>query len=777
MPAHAQAVSRPWVAPHDGLRSRRDIGCSGRWDWLWIAALIVGVALRPNLLFAWGSTISSTDSSEVGNSNPHATHQFIESRAYDRVVADKAFSEGFLPTLDAILESEGMSVETVWGFPPSLNISGNSPDVDGNSQYSWHWYNPRLPQNQAGKGPDEIRNRAITFVKSRRANAKAGDWAAHFMADMSTPVHMFGIDKAGIDKIFDEAQKTGGELRLPENIVGPAGLTQNWMNAVLAFRAAVSNSTTVDYFDPWYYDQWPNTHAWWETENPKPDATRNDADYKGTYNSDWKNSATPSFDKYAEDYGSNAYALAVTAAITTRDNFTTLSNCNVQAALKQSIENVATIWRASFSAMRPQADITSDPGAANIYVVTARVENVESTHAAGAVSVRLTVQNGEIIDGDATNSVGDIPPKSTSNPTSWKIKVKDPARCRLIVEAIGYYKDVPDLQYAISEQGLPIGPVDLVFCIDLTASMSDDIDQVKVSAVNIIAKLAERTKDFRIAIVGYRDWPEEGTTGPQPPMFVDFPFTPNREAVIGSINSLSVAAGGDIPEAVLEALMRAIDSKTIGGWRNNVNKQIIQMGDAPPHDPSRAGLTAAIVAQAAYDADPVVIHSVIVANGGVFDTNAVTSLSNLAKLTGGVSCQAKDAASVPAAILSAIQSIKPIEPVAVTNKPPPPPPPDPVAVKPTFELKSKQVKSGAEIVVKLGSLPPPDKRPVNAWIGFYKEGADNQNYISYTFLKNLNNDTYDVPVPGEAGKYNFRVFFDESYQAAGISDTVEVKQP
>jgi|GEM_PF-4635051 len=196
-----------------------------------------------------------------------------------------------------------------------------------------------------------------------------------------------------------------------------------------------------------------------------------------------------------------------------------------------------------------------------------------------------------------------------------------------------------------------LADLDLIFCIDVTGSMADDIAGVKAAASNIVDKIVAKGKSYQVAIIAYRDWDDSV-------MFEDYPFSSDKATIIANINSLSVGGGGDTPEAVLEALMRGIDSRSVGGWRNNVNKQIILMGDAPPHDPSRGGLTAAIVAQAAEDADPVVIQAVLVGNGGVYDKNAEAAFAELARLTGGNLFKAENASQVPAVLEKTIAEIQ-----------------------------------------------------------------------------------------------------------------------
>lgn len=204
--------------------------------------------------------------------------------------------------------------------------------------------------------------------------------------------------------------------------------------------------------------------------------------------------------------------------------------------------------------------------------------------------------------------------------------------------------------------------LDLIFCIDVTGSMEDDIDSVKVAAASIVDTIA-KNDNYRVAIIAYRDWDDSMGL----PMFEDYAFSTDKAAIIANINSLSVGGGDDTPEAVFEALMRGIDSKAVGGWRNNVNKQIILMGDAPPHNPSREGLTPAIVAKAAEDADPVVIQALVVGNEGLYDSEAVEAFRELAELTKGNFFEAADASKVPEMLEETIKVIQSPKAIKLSN--------------------------------------------------------------------------------------------------------------
>ena len=232
---------------------------------------------------------------------------------------------------------------------------------------------------------------------------------------------------------------------------------------------------------------------------------------------------------------------------------------------------------------------------------------------------------------------------------------------RLGFEAIGY--DWPEKQEGwVDFQRITVirgesdaAPLDLVFVIDLTSSMEDDIAGVKEAATDIVRTVARTNEDWRIAIVGYRDVGDS-------PMFEDYEFATDTDTVIANIDLLSVFGGGDTPEAVYEALSRAIDSGTIGGWRDGANKQTILMGDAPGHLPGSGGETAESVAREAELADPVVIQSVVVGNSGYIDPDAAADFAHLSELTAGLTFTASDASAVPAALQQSIGATEVAEP-------------------------------------------------------------------------------------------------------------------
>jgi len=118
-------------------------------------------------------------------------------------------------------------------------------------------------------------------------------------------------------------------------------------------------------------------------------------------------------------------------------------------------------------------------------------------------------------------------------------------------------------------------------------------------------------------------------------------------------------------------------------------------------------------------------------------------------------------------------------PATVAPSRPPATPAAPAAPAPVASGKASRldvatpvVSPGEKVVIKILN-PPSDKF---AWIGFYKLGAADKDYIKYTYLNAIDNNTYeDVLAPDEPGTYNFRIFKDESYQPVAVSGPVVVK--
>jgi hypothetical protein len=132
--------------------------------------------------------------------------------------------------------------------------------------------------------------------------------------------------------------------------------------------------------------------------------------------------------------------------------------------------------------------------------------------------------------------------------------------------------------------------LDLVFCIDTTASMKNDIEAVKKELLPVLNAQKGRFHSFRVGMILYKDYFDEYVTKL-------IPFTSDMKIFQRNLNSIRVAGGRDIPEAIHEALY---DAATKFPWQAG-ERLIILMGDAPPHPRPRGKITKEAALNSALD--------------------------------------------------------------------------------------------------------------------------------------------------------------------------------
>ena len=126
--------------------------------------------------------------------------------------------------------------------------------------------------------------------------------------------------------------------------------------------------------------------------------------------------------------------------------------------------------------------------------------------------------------------------------------------------------------------------LDLVFAIDATGSMKNDIDKLKRDMQPLLAEVFGGSPGARIGLLFYRDY---GDTFKYMDLPVKvFPFTSNFTSFSKNLNSIRIYGkeGGDIPEAVYEAMYASCEFYS---WRTTAQKKIILIGDAEPHPTPR----------------------------------------------------------------------------------------------------------------------------------------------------------------------------------------------
>lgn len=117
--------------------------------------------------------------------------------------------------------------------------------------------------------------------------------------------------------------------------------------------------------------------------------------------------------------------------------------------------------------------------------------------------------------------------------------------------------------------------VDIVWVIDATGSMSDELRYIQAELYSIISSINRRFEDLdlRIGLVFYRDIGDEYVVR-------DFALTSDIETVQENLSAQHANGGGNMPEAMDQALAKANDFD----WRHNAAKIMVLVADAPPHD-------------------------------------------------------------------------------------------------------------------------------------------------------------------------------------------------
>jgi hypothetical protein len=118
--------------------------------------------------------------------------------------------------------------------------------------------------------------------------------------------------------------------------------------------------------------------------------------------------------------------------------------------------------------------------------------------------------------------------------------------------------------------------LDVLFLVDATGSMEDEINQLKDNILSISAQIEAlpTNPDVRFGLVYYRDRGDEYVTRVSD-------FTPNVQDFQRDLSAVRADGGNDTPESLNEALHRAISDTN---WRVDDTVSIIFLvADAPPH--------------------------------------------------------------------------------------------------------------------------------------------------------------------------------------------------
>ncbi len=178
-----------------------------------------------------------------------------------------------------------------------------------------------------------------------------------------------------------------------------------------------------------------------------------------------------------------------------------------------------------------------------------------------------------------------------------------------------------EYSFDMEKQGVP-QRLDLMFVVDTTGSMGDELEYLKVEIADVIDRIAKKDIDVRTSVNFYRDEGDEYVVK-------YFGFNDDASAVQDIVKQQRADGGGDYEEAVHTALHNAVYEHA---WEEDSVKVMFLVLDAPPHDDEKVVIPT--LSTAVKQAAAMGIRIVPVASSGV-DKNTEGLLRNIALYTGG----------------------------------------------------------------------------------------------------------------------------------------------
>jgi hypothetical protein len=155
----------------------------------------------------------------------------------------------------------------------------------------------------------------------------------------------------------------------------------------------------------------------------------------------------------------------------------------------------------------------------------------------------------------------------------------------LLLGELFLYLLSPDKQKTAAKSA-PVPPppqVDILFVLDVTASMQNAIDGVRDGIISFAGDLDKKGLDPQVGLLAFRDLKERELE--EVLSFGGETFTKDYKRFSATVGQLRARGGGDIPESSLDALAVAAKQP----FRKDAVKIIVLITDAPPHSPDQQG--------------------------------------------------------------------------------------------------------------------------------------------------------------------------------------------
>ena len=183
-----------------------------------------------------------------------------------------------------------------------------------------------------------------------------------------------------------------------------------------------------------------------------------------------------------------------------------------------------------------------------------------------------------------------------------------------------------EIKVKIEEFGTEFNYLDIMFMIDTTGSMGDELNFLQTEVEDVINRVAntQKTLSIRMSVNFYRDKGDRYIVR-------DNKFYTDIDECIKQLKEQEADGGGDYPEAVHTAMDNAVNEHQ---WRENAVKLCFLVLDAPPHNETEIeGINEQLQSVTEKAADKG-IRIIPVASSGV-DTETEFLMRSFAVMTGG----------------------------------------------------------------------------------------------------------------------------------------------
>lgn len=187
-------------------------------------------------------------------------------------------------------------------------------------------------------------------------------------------------------------------------------------------------------------------------------------------------------------------------------------------------------------------------------------------------------------------------------------------------------EDHNEVKVSASDVGVEVTELDLMFMIDTTGSMGDELEYLQKEVEDVIKRVANdnRAVSINISVNFYRDKGDKYVV-------LDNPFYSDVEKSKEILGKQSADGGGDYPEAVHIAINNAVNEHQ---WRENSVKLCFMVLDAPPHEEDEIQGIDGMLKEYVMDAAEKGIRIIPVASSGV-DTETEFLMRSYSVMTGG----------------------------------------------------------------------------------------------------------------------------------------------